>query len=168
MSGRAPDDAGMTTWNDVHAAAPGLADHARSRFDAHGLGFLATLRRDGSPRISGIEPFFVDPHLWVGMMPGSRKLADVRRDPRVALHSASVDPHVEHGDVRLSGRLVEVTDESEIRRVMAAFRAERGYGPEDPAPMLWLDVTEVVAVRPVVDHLRIASWTPAGGHRVVE
>ncbi|HSL56408.1 MAG TPA: pyridoxamine 5'-phosphate oxidase family protein [Acidimicrobiales bacterium] len=158
----------MTTWHDVTEAVPELAGHVRSRFDAHGLGFLASIRRDGSPRISGVEPFFVDPHLWVGMMPGSRKLADVRRDPRVALHSASVDPQVEHGDVRLSGRLVELTDETEIRRVMAAFRAERGYGPEDPAPMLWLDITEVVSVRPVVDHLRIETWTPGRGHQVVE
>lgn len=158
----------MTSWHDLHAAAPELADHARARFDAHGLGFLATLRRDGSPRISGIEPFFVGEHLWVGMMPGSRKLDDVRRDPRVALHSASIDPQVEHGDVRVSGRLVELTDETEIRRLFAAFRAERGYGPEDPGPTFHLDLTEVVSVRPVVDHLRIESWSRGGGHRVVE
>lgn len=158
----------MASWNDVRAAAPWLADHVRARFDAHGLGFLATLRRDGSPRISGIEPYFVGDHLWVGMMPGSRKLDDVRRDPRVALHSASIDPHVADGDVRVSGHLVELTDEEEIRELFAVFRAERGYGPEDPGPTFHLGVTEVVAVRPVVDHLRIESWTPARGLRVVE
>jgi nitroimidazol reductase NimA-like FMN-containing flavoprotein (pyridoxamine 5'-phosphate oxidase superfamily) len=157
-----------TSWQDLRAAAPGLADHARARFDAHGLGFLATLRRDGSPRITGIEPFFLGEHLWIGMMPGSRKLADVRRDPRVALHSASIDPQVTEGDVRVSGRLVELTDADEIRRLFDAFRAERGYGPEDPAPTFHLDLTEVVSVRPVGDHLRIESWTPERGHRLVE
>src|SRR4051812_49049254 len=86
----------MATWTDIEADAPELAATVRARFEAHGMGLLATLRRDGSPRISGIEPLFALGELWMGMMPGSRKAADVVRDPRFALHSATTDKDVTH------------------------------------------------------------------------
>ena len=82
----------MASWSEVEAAAPELAARARAALDAHKHKVLATLRRDGSPRLSGIEATIVDGELWLGMMPGSRKAMDLRRDPRLALHSASVDP----------------------------------------------------------------------------
>ena len=64
----------------------------RARFDAHRHKILGTLRADGSPRLSGIETTFKDGELWLGMMPGSRKVQDLQRDPRLALHSPPVDP----------------------------------------------------------------------------
>ena len=82
----------MANWSGVEAAAPELAARVRATMDAHKHKVLATLRRDGSPRVSGIEATFTDGELWLGMMPGSRKAADLRRDPRLALHSTSVDP----------------------------------------------------------------------------
>src|SRR4029453_12710299 len=102
----------MASWKEIEAAAPELAGRARASFDAHKHKVLATLRRDGSPRISGIEASFADGQLWLGMRPGSRKALDLRRDPRLALHSASVDPPEDPsgwaGDAKLSGRAVEV------------------------------------------------------------
>ena len=65
---------------------------------------LATLRRDGSPRISGIEVTFADGQLWLGMMPDSRKALDLQRDPRFALHSAPLDADLKDGDAKISGR----------------------------------------------------------------
>src|ERR687886_1463709 len=100
----------MPAWKEVAAAAPELAALVRKRFEATGLGLLATLRRDGAPRISGIEPLFTDDELWLGMMPGSRKAADLLRDPRFAFHSATVDKQVTHGDAKLSGRAIAVQD----------------------------------------------------------
>src|SRR5262245_20572123 len=98
----------MASWSEVEAAAPELAARARTAFDAHRHKVLATLRRDGSPRLSGIEAGFVDGELLLGMMPGSRKALDLRRDPRLALHSASVDPPDDPttwpGDAKLAGR----------------------------------------------------------------
>jgi hypothetical protein len=82
----------MTTWRDVEAAAPEFAQRVRALFDAHRHKTIATLRADGSPRISGIEMAFADGELVFGSMPNSRKGADLRRDPRFALHSATVDP----------------------------------------------------------------------------
>ena len=78
----------MTSWDEVEAAAPELAGRARAAFDAHKHKLLATLRRDGSPRISGIEATFADGELWLGMMPGSRKALDLRRDPRLPVLAA--------------------------------------------------------------------------------
>jgi hypothetical protein len=82
----------MATWDEVSAAAPVFADAARAFFDAHRHKALATLRRDGSPRISAIEAMLVDGELWFGGMLDSRKVLDLLRDPRFALHSASDDP----------------------------------------------------------------------------
>src|SRR5439155_4237521 len=98
---------GMTTWNEALTAAPTLAAAVRERFEATGLGFLATLRADGSPRMSGIEPSFWDGELWLGMMWESRKANDLRRDGRMCVHAASIDKQVEAGDARVSGRAVE-------------------------------------------------------------
>ena len=100
----------MASWEEVTAAAGGLADDVRARFEATGLGLLATLRKDGSPRISGIEPSFAVGEVWLGMMDGSLKALDLRRDPRLALHSATVDKEVKDGDARVTGRAEELFD----------------------------------------------------------
>ena len=117
----------MATWSEIEAAAPELAGRARAAFDAHKHKVLATLRRDGSPRISGIEATIADGELWLGMMPGSRKALDLRRDPRLALHSASVDPPDDPtawtGDAKLSGRAVEVDDPALLEKLGAGDEA---------------------------------------------
>jgi hypothetical protein len=82
----------MVAWSEVASAAPELAGTAQRLFDAHAHKTLATLRKDGSPRISGTEAKFAEGELWFGSMWQSRKALDLRRDPRFALHSASVDP----------------------------------------------------------------------------
>lgn len=101
----------MTAWRDVERAAPELAQRVRALFDAHRHKTIATLRADGSPRISGIEVAFDDGELAFGSMPDSRKGADLRRDPRFALHSATVDPVDGSeaqwpGEAKISGRAV--------------------------------------------------------------
>ncbi|GDY28528.1 pyridoxamine 5'-phosphate oxidase family protein [Gandjariella thermophila] len=96
----------MSSWSDFHTAAPELATAVHHRFAATGLAFRATLRRDGFPQISGIEVEFLGGEVWLGMMPGSRKAADLARDPRLALHAATADPKV--SDVRAGTRLITV------------------------------------------------------------
>ncbi len=160
----------MTTWTDFAQAAPELAELVQRRFEATGLGLLATLRKDGAPRISGIEPSIFDGEVWLGMMEGSLKARDLQRDPRMALHNATVDKEVKEGDVRLSGRAVEITDDASKRRFLAAFREANGYGPSDDDPMhlFTVDITDVVSIQPGDDHLVIQSWSPAQGLRTVE
>ena len=160
----------MTTWSDLAHACPDLAAALVARFEATGLGFLATLRRDGSPRISGIEPFFWDGEVWLGMMPGSRKAADVQRDPRVAVHAASIDKEVKEGDAKLAGRCVRVTSAERHKAMTQAFLERTGYDPGafGDFPLFTLDITEVAFTRPGGDALVIEWWTPEGGHRRIE
>jgi hypothetical protein len=155
----------MANWSEVEAAAPELAARARATLDAHKHKVLATLRRDGSPRLSGIEATIVDGELWLGMMPGSRKALDLRRDPRLALHSASVDPPSDDpsawpGDAKLAGRAVEVDDPALLERLGAG---EGGGG----AHLFRVDVTEVVHTRvgEPADHLVIEVWDEGAGLR---
>ena len=77
----------MASWAEFASAEPALASRVRQRFDIRKHKTPATLRKDGSPRISGIEVEFADGELFLGMMPGSRKLDDLERDPRLALHT---------------------------------------------------------------------------------
>ena len=88
----------MSTWTEFEAAAPELAKSVRARLDAHTHKTIATLRRDGSPRISGIETAFVDGDLWIGSMWQAVKARDLQHDPRFALHSGSTEPSDWEGD----------------------------------------------------------------------
>ena len=161
----------MSSWAEIEAEAPELAERVRSRFEATGLAWLATLRRDGAPRISGVEPLIAAGELWIGMMPGSRKAADAERDPRVALHAATVDKEVTHGDAKVAGRLVPVTDDALVRTFLEAFAAATGHDlaeGSDEAPDMVLfrtDVDEVVLTKPDQERmvLVIDTWHEGRG-----
>jgi Pyridoxamine 5'-phosphate oxidase len=154
----------MASWEEIEAAAPELAGRARAAFDAHKHKVLASLRRDGSPRVSGIEATFADGELWLGMMPGSRKALDLRRDPRLALHSASVDPPEDPtgwtGDAKLSGRAVEVDDPALLERLGAGDQAGGAH-------LFRVDIAELVHTRvgDPADHLVIELWQEGRGLR---
>src|SRR3954467_9523689 len=100
----------MASFADLASEEPEFAARVRAAFDAHGHKFLATLRADGAPRISGIEMRFVNGEPWLAGMPGSVKFADLRRDPRFVLHSGSAEPDAFTADAKVSGRAVEVTE----------------------------------------------------------
>jgi hypothetical protein len=82
----------MNAWQDVERSEPEFAQRVQRLFDAHRHKTIATLRADGSPRISGIETAFEAGELTFGSMPNARKGADLRRDPRFALHSSTKAP----------------------------------------------------------------------------
>ena len=98
----------MARWEDVETAEPAFAARVRALFDAHKHKTIATLRADGSPRISGIETEFADGELTFGSMPRARKGADLHRDPRFALHSSTADPPDDPkgwpGEAKVAGR----------------------------------------------------------------
>lgn len=159
----------MTDWNDVRRSAPALADLVQGRFEEHGLGYLATLRADGSPRLSGVEPWIGDGQVWLGMMWQSRKALDLQRDPRCALHSANTDTRVAAGDARITGRAVEHVAEDDVERGRDLYEAATGERPPDgPMHLFALEVTEVMFVRPEDDRLVIRTWHPASGERRIE
>jgi len=96
-------------WRDFEAAAPTLAELGRERFERSGVAVLATLRRDGSPRISPVEPHVALGHLLFGIM-RSAKRHDLLRDPRSAIHSASSDPNGSDGEFKVHGRAELIVD----------------------------------------------------------
>jgi len=141
----------------VQEAAPDFARQVRALFDSHRHKTLATLRADGAPRISGIECAFEDGELVFGSMANARKGADLRRDPRFALHSATVDPVDGQeadwpGEAKIAGRAVVVGDGGPDGD---RFRAE---------------ITEVVHthLNPKATLLVVEWWTPGPGLRKVE
>jgi hypothetical protein len=151
----------MAAFADVEAQEPEFAARVRSAFEAHRHKFLATLRADGSPRISGIEMSFVTGEPWLAGMPDSVKFADLRRDPRFALHSGSDEPDVWTGDAKVSGRAVEVTDAAE----RAAFADAAGLPDASGFDLFRVDLDQVVltAVNDDKSALVISSWRPGRG-----
>ena len=102
----------MASWQELEASEQEFARRVQERFDAYKHKLVATLRKDGSPRISGIEAEFKDGHVSLGMMAGSLKARDLQRDPRLALHSGTEDPSEQVGEVidaKLSGIAQEVS-----------------------------------------------------------
>ncbi len=160
--------AGMTNWSAVERAAPELAAAVQGRFEAYGLAILATLRHDGSPRVSGIEPLFALGELWLGMMPRSRKSLDLQGDPRCALHSATTDKNVTDGDARISGRAVSVSNQADLDAFRGAFTAATGRQVPLLGDLYRVDVTELSMIRPTGDHLVIEFWKEGGEPQRIE
>ncbi len=145
----------MPRWQDVVGMVPDLAAVVEERFTAHRHHTMATLRRDGSPRISGTEVVFADGDVLIGSMPGAVKARDLLRDPRIALHSHSEDPDDDDpaawsGDAKLSGRAVRVD------------RAGAAGGDALGAEWFRLEVAEIVTtvVGSTGEHLVITHWRP--------
>ena len=151
----------MPSWGSLEAEAPGLVSLAHGFLDAHAHKTIATLRRDGSPRISGTEILFADGDLWLGSMGHSVKALDLRRDPRFALHSGSVDPPEWAGDAKLAGRVEEVTDPERKRAIIG------GEASVDSSHLFRADITELAVVRlgEPADHLVIETWHAGRGIR---
>jgi hypothetical protein len=149
----------LARWEDIADSAPEFAAAVRDRLDAHVHKTIATLRADGSPRISGIETFFAAGDIWIGSMPNARKALDLRRDPRYSLHSGSEDPPGWSGDAKLSGRVEEITDQE--RRV-AVFRSRGSDPPSSDSHLFRLDIDEAVLVglNDARDRLVIKLWRP--------
>ena len=154
----------MPSWSEFEAAAPELAAGVRRRLDAHTHKTLATVRGDGSPRISGTESRIVDGELYIGSMWDARKARDLRRDPRFALHSGSDDPPAWEGDAKLAGVAEEITDPERVLAINGAA-AESG-----PSHLFRLDLCEVSTVG--LDETRtllvIEVWTPERGVRTIK
>jgi len=153
----------MPAWTDFEAAAPELAAAVRARLDAHTHKTIATIRHDGSPRISGTETTFRDGELWIGSMWRARKALDLQRDPRFALHSGSDEPSDWDGDAKLAGIAEEIVDPDRVLEV---------NGEEVPSPshLFRLDLREVstVGLNEARDRLVIDVWTPERGVRRIE
>jgi hypothetical protein len=174
----------MATFAEMEAEAPELGQRARERFAATGLSLVGTLRSDGWPRISPVEPLIVDGQLYLGMMPGSMKSRDLGRDPRCLVHSTVSDnpppdpalpPCVasacrpsgfdwagKEGEVKLYGQARRITDEAETERYCVALEKAIGWRPKGGDDLdLWLVYLGRGAyVRFDGEQQHIATWQP--------
>ena len=165
----------MAAWREFEQAEPDFADRVRRLFEAGRHKTIATLRADGSPRISGIECEFADGELRFGSMTGARKGADLVRDPRFALHGPSFHPEEGKesewpGEAKIAGRAIPagpVTPDTPD----TPDGPDASDGPDGPeGEMFVADITEVVvtALDPEATKLVVESWTPERGHRRIE
>lgn len=148
-------------WADVETAGAGFAAAVLARFTASKHHVLASLARDGSPRVWGTEVDLWRGDLLLGSMVPARKVDDLRRDPRCALHANPGDGSMTGGDAKLAARAVEVTDAA----VLADFTAERQ--PPPPFVLFRLELTSVVLTEVDGDVLRIRSLRPGQALRTV-
>ena len=152
----------MARWSEVEAAAPELAARVRALFDGGRHKTIATLRADGSPRISGIECEFADGDLRFGSMSGARKSADLLRDPRFALHGPTIHP--------VEGQEKDWPGEAKVAGTAAPAGVVTAPGEDGPQGDSFVaDITEVVVtgLNPEATLLVVEWWTPASGlHRI--
>ncbi len=153
----------MATWQEFETDAPELAAAVLARFSAHRHHVLATLRKDGSPRVSGTEVRVAGADLTLGSMYGAVKALDLRRDPRFALHANPGEHTMAGGDAKVAGRAVEILDE-------AAPAAGGPQPPPEPSHAFRLELEEVVltSIGASGDHLLIQTWRPGEGVRSVQ
>ncbi|MDN3024557.1 pyridoxamine 5'-phosphate oxidase family protein [Streptomyces sp. S.PB5] len=151
-------------WAAFSTAEPDLAKQVEERFGAFTHHTLATLRKDGSPRTSGLEIRFLNGELWLGMMAGSAKVLDLLRDPRFALQANPGEGQgMGGGDVRISGRAIEVVD----------AKTKGGYveevEPPEPFHLFRTELTEVVRTYVEDDkYLVVQVWKPGAPVRTIK
>ncbi|MEU7277777.1 pyridoxamine 5'-phosphate oxidase family protein [Streptomyces sp. NPDC045431] len=149
-------------WSEFQAAEPDFAATVRRRFDPYKHHVLGTLRKDGFPRLSGLEVTFGRGELWLGMMPGSRKARDLLRDPRFAVYAnPGSGTDMGGGDVRIGGRAVEVTDPD----TLAWFADE--VGVPQPFHLFRAELTEVVRTTVEGEALVLRIWRPGEALRTM-
>ncbi|HUF54192.1 MAG TPA: hypothetical protein VMR52_10525 [Dehalococcoidia bacterium] len=118
-------------WNEFAEAAPELAKAGEERFEKWGLSLVGTVRKDGSARISPVEPLIVDGELMLGMMWQSTKAKDLMRDPRVLVHSIISDRKGDQGEFKLRGTVADVVhDETRRLRYCEELRKKIDWAPE--------------------------------------
>ncbi|MFC9969118.1 pyridoxamine 5'-phosphate oxidase family protein [Nocardia ignorata] len=160
----------MTTWSQFIEEAPRIAELFLRRHRATGnLCMLGTLRADGWPRISPIEPMIFEGMLVLAGMPDTRKFDDLARDPRFCLHTATVDTNVTEGDAKLFGTVTDLKDESVHARFAQKLFDDSGFDIRGQKfdHFYVADLTSASTVEVADDQLAITIWKPGEGERVV-
>jgi hypothetical protein len=153
----------MARWQEMEDSAPEFARALAERLDAHTHKTIATLRKDGSPRISGIEAFVADGDLWIGSMPNAVKAQDLQRDPRYALHSGSADPPEWPGDAKLSGSAEEIIDQERRRALAQTMGSDSPPSPDSHTFRLDIDEAVLVGLNDERTKLIVQLWRPDAG-----
>jgi hypothetical protein len=151
-------------WAEFAAAAPELMPRVWAPFDAERHAIMATVRADGSPRVSGIEPKVFDGELWLGFMPNSWKARDLRRDPRFAMHcSSTLERMQDMGDAKISGTAEFVDDPAKRKRYAAWLKEHIDFDPGNEFDLFRAELTEATLTTTGGDELVVETWRPVDG-----
>lgn len=142
------------SWKDLEVANPALAAFGTQRFSQERVAYLATVKKDGSPRVHPVTPIIGDGHLFVFMEPASPKGRDLRRDGRYAIHSAVADANGSNGEFIITGRARLVGD-AETRALATRLSS---YQPKDRYVLFELGVDSAQATEYVGDDIVRRSW----------
>lgn len=153
----------MTTWAEFAAVPPELAQRGRQRIEAHELILLGTIKMDGSPRISPVEPDFVEGELMMGMMWQSTKARDLLCDPRCVVHSVVSDRKGTEGEFKINGRAWPVTDPELIERYCQTLEKRIEWRPDGDFHLFAIDIHRVWWFKYQDEQRLQEHWTaPAG------
>jgi hypothetical protein len=162
-------------WGEFTVACPELAEIARRRLNERHLCLVGTLRADGWPRITPVEPYVVDDELMIGMMWRSRKAADLLRDPRIVVHTIVTDWEGIEGDVKLYGVAEDVRDHDRRVALFRTIDAAHGWQPDPDEPeddseyhIFALDIRRAGYTRFGETTWEAWSWDPERGLRTQE
>jgi Pyridoxamine 5'-phosphate oxidase len=150
------------SWRDLEAGAPDLAREGWARFERTKVALLGTIREDGSPRISPVQPYLIEAELVVGVMP-SPKVEDLRRDPRCVLHSSVSDLDGSEGEFKVHGR-ADPTDDERLLDAEGTWWAGRS---PDRVGVFTIEIDEAILITWTADQGRMttARWSRDEGAR---
>ncbi len=146
-------------WSEFKLKAPELAALGEERFEKTGLVLVGTIRKDGWPRISPVEPLLFEDRLYLGMMWQSRKALDLMRDPRCTVNSIVSDKDGTQGEFKVFGVAVEENDLEVRSRFCVALFEKIGFKPEEPEFHLFsIDIRSAAFSRVEGDEMKHLVW----------
>lgn len=163
----------MTNFDEVLNAVPDLAERVRAILSSTQNTVVGTLRHDGSPRLSGIDCYIADGRLCIASAPGTLKGKDLRRDPRMSLHSIPWDsrrllPDANDpgaADAKVSGRAEFITDPNVIEAIHRSLAADHEAEPPEAFELFQIDIESVAVMFPEDGRLVVDQWSPSGGRK---
>lgn len=150
-------------WSDIEYAQPRLAGLAQQRLIGPGVVLVATIRRDGTPRLSPVEPYVLEGALWLSMMWQSAKARDLLRDPRILVHSVITSRDGAEGELKIRGTARAEHDQAVQRRYADAVAADLGWNPQPGRFHLFaVDINHVIFISydTATGAQHVAIWPP--------
>jgi hypothetical protein len=150
-------------WSDIQLAQPGLARLGQRRLIEPGVVLVATIRQDGTPRLSPVEPLLMDGDLWLSMMWQSTKARDLLRDPRILVHSVITTRDGREGEFKIRGTARAESDPVAQRRYASVVASSLGWDPQPGRFHLFaVDISDVtfISYDTATGDQHVASWPP--------
>ena len=145
------------SWKKFKKGAPELAAYGIERFSTNNVSYLATVRKDNSPRVHPVTPFISEQNLFLFMYDSSPKGKDLVHIPRYQLHASVEDSQGGGGEFYLRGSAQQVMEDEalwgeaedvcpySVRKDYVLFVLEidfafgMKYGEEKPEKMRWVN-----------------------------